>query len=69
MIENERRSKQQIQGRLLEVEKRLSQIEQALSRERERPFFFRRPNLCLLLNVEKRIQTALYQELKWVLYE
>ena len=63
------KSKEEIEIRIREVEQRIRKIDDAISKELQRPFFFRRPNLCQLLDLQKKIQAAIWNELKWMLYE
>ncbi len=63
------RNRYEIELRIREVETKLKMIDKVIAKEMERSFFVRRPNLCQLLDVEKRIYTSLYRELKWMLHE
>ncbi|MDO6434605.1 hypothetical protein Q4E93_28600 [Flavitalea sp. BT771] len=62
------KTEEQIRIRMMEVKSKLKQIDDAIARELERPFFARRPNLCQFLDLQRKIHASLYKELKW-LYE
>jgi hypothetical protein len=66
---NKIRNRGEIEIRIKEIEKKLEIIDQAIEKEMKRSFFARRPNLCQLLDIEKRIYSSLYVELKWILHE
>jgi hypothetical protein len=63
------RTAEEIRLRILTVEVKLEQINAGLDKERERPFFERRPNVCQFLHIEKRTWLAVLDELKWTLNE
>ena len=52
------KNKEQIEKRMLEVEERLAIINSAITKELYRPFYTRRPNLCQLLDLEKKIRNT-----------
>ena len=63
------RSRQEMKNRLAEIDARLILIKKAIADELERPFFQRRQDVCLFLDVERKIYTALHEQLKWILNE
>lgn len=63
------KNRNDIEAKIAEIEERLERIEHSISEELKRPFFQRRAELCLFLDIERKVYTAMSQQLKWVLYE
>lgn len=61
-------SEENIRKKIVEVENRLQQIHHAIEKEKARPFFQRRFNICRFLDIEKRIYRAMLTELNWILH-
>ncbi|HEY8898249.1 MAG TPA: hypothetical protein VIM79_25655 [Niastella sp.] len=55
--------------KIAHVEDRLKLIYAAIEKEKERPFFERRKDLCRFLDIEKRIYNAILKELNWIVNE
>lgn len=61
------RSMTEIIARIREIEERLVHIEERMLNEQQRPFFERRKGMCLFLDMEKIMYSAMLKELKWVI--
>lgn len=59
----------EIEIRITDIENQLKLIEDAMTREMERPFFKRRIGICRFLDIERKIYSAKLNELKWLIYE
>ena len=57
----------EIISRIHELEAHLVFIEEAMSREQNKPFFERRKGLYLFLDMERKMYASMLKELKWVI--
>jgi hypothetical protein len=63
------RTSTEIEDRINHIEQRLEIIKTAVAKELQLPFFDRRPKVCTFLDIERKIYTALLNEIKWLLNE
>jgi len=59
----------EIESRIRQVEEKLEIINDGISKQLALSFYERSQGLCLFLSTEKKIYTALLNELKWMLNE
>lgn len=63
------RTVHEIKRRMLEVEDHLAMINGKIMQEMEKGFFDRNLQVCLFLDYERKIYSAILNELKWILNE